>query len=69
MVDLNGVNGGETVLVSLSESFWRSCPELRSAAIGHWLFRNGLAPWPRGKPSAALLIPAGSNRFSLRRLS
>jgi hypothetical protein len=66
MVDLGG---GETVSVSLSESFWRSCPELRSAAIGRWLLRNGLAPWPLGKPSAALLIPAGSNRFSLRRLS
>jgi hypothetical protein len=60
---------GETVPVSLSESFWRSWPELRSAAIGRWLFRNGLAPWPPGKPSAALLIPAGSNRFSLRKLS
>ena len=60
---------GESVPVSLSEPFWRSCPELRSAAIGRWLFRDGLAPWPRGKPSAALLIPAGSNRFSLRKLS
>ena len=36
--------------VPLSESFWRSCTELRSAAIGRWLLLNGLAPWPRGKP-------------------
>jgi hypothetical protein len=35
---------GEPVLVPLSRSFWRSCPELRSAAIGRWLLRNGLAP-------------------------
>lgn len=59
---------GETVSVSLSESFWRSCPELRSAAIGRWLLDNGLAPWPPGVPPVALLIPVGGNRFSLRRL-
>jgi hypothetical protein len=59
----------ESVSVSLSESFWGRCPELRSAAIGRWLLRNGLAPWSRGGPSTALLISGGSNRFSLRPLS
>lgn len=60
---------GESVSVSLSESFWGSCPELRNAAIGRWLLRNGLAPWSRGAPPVALLISVGSNRFSLRQLS
>ena len=60
---------GETVSVRLSKSFWRSCSELRSAAIGRWLPRNGLAPWARGAPPAALLVPEGSNRFSLQRPS
>jgi hypothetical protein len=60
---------GETVSVSLSESFWGSCPELRNAAIGRWLLRKGLAPWTRGKPPAALLTPMGGNRFYLSRLS
>jgi hypothetical protein len=41
---------GESVSVPLSKSFWRSCPELRSAAIGRWLLRNRLVPWPRGLP-------------------
>lgn len=59
----------ETVSVRLSKSFWRSCPELRSAAIGRWLHRNGLAPWPRGAPPIALLIPGDGNRFRLRKLS
>ena len=66
IVDLNGEEG---VSVSLSESFWGRCPELRSAAIGRWLLRNGLAPWSRGAPPSALLLADGSNRFSLRPLS
>lgn len=56
---------GETVSVSLSKSFWRSCPELRSAAIGRWLLRNHLAPWPRGLPPALVLRYVTGNRFEL----
>src|SRR5258708_3654714 len=58
--------GGETVSISLSKSFWRSCRELRSATIGRWLLRNGLAPWPRGVPPALVLQPVANNRFELR---
>ena len=65
IVDLDG---GESISVSLSESFWGSCPELRNAAIGRWLLRHGHAPWSRGARPAALLISAGSNRFRLRPL-
>jgi hypothetical protein len=36
--------------VTVSPSFWRHCSELRSAEIGRWLHRNGLAPWPPGRP-------------------
>jgi hypothetical protein len=39
------VASGEPVLVPISSSFWRSCRELRSAAIGQWLLRSELAPW------------------------
>jgi hypothetical protein len=60
------VADGEPVLVPLSSSFWRSCPELRSAAIGQWLLRNALAPWPRGAPPTLVLSPAGTRRFHLR---
>lgn len=56
---------GETVSVSLSKSFWRSCPELRSAAIGRWLLRSQLAPWPRGFPPALVLHHVTGNRFEL----
>ncbi|HEX4661712.1 MAG TPA: hypothetical protein VH307_30325 [Streptosporangiaceae bacterium] len=57
---------GETALVLLSKSFWRSCPELRSAAIGRWLLRHHLAPWPRGLPPALVLHHVVGNRFELR---
>lgn len=59
---------GEKVPVSLSYSFWLSCSELRSAAIGQWLLRNGLAPWPGGRPPAMLLSKVEGNWFSLRRV-
>jgi hypothetical protein len=57
---------GETVSVSLSKSFWRSCPELRSAAIGRWLLRHHLAPWPRGLPPALELHHISGNCFEIR---
>jgi hypothetical protein len=63
-----GLNQEEKVPVSLSDSFWRSCPELRSAAIGRWLLHNGLAPWSRGRPPTMLLSKVDDNWFSLHRL-
>ncbi len=48
----------------LSASFWRSCTELRSAAIGRWLMGNGLARWPKGNPFGQ---PAGSRIATHRR--
>jgi hypothetical protein len=48
----NGVTG---LLVKLSGSFWRDCPELRSAEIGRWLIASGHRRWPRGSPPAFAL--------------
>ena len=56
-------NEGAAVL--LSPSFWATCSELRSSAIGRWLLREGLAPWPTGKPPVLELIPLGGIRFRL----
>jgi hypothetical protein len=56
--------GGEAeATVRLSESFWRSCSELRSAQIGRWFRRNGLAPWPKGDPPAFAIEHVAHNRF------
>jgi len=51
--------------VQLSESFWSRCTELRSAAVGRWLLRRHLAPWPHGEPPRLDLSPSGGNRFRL----
>jgi hypothetical protein len=59
------VADGEPVPVPISSSFWRSCPELRSAAIGQWLLRNGLAPWACGSPPPLVLSPTGTRQFRL----
>lgn len=51
--------------VRVSGTFWTTCPELRNAAIGNWLTRHGLTPWPRRKPPKLELLPLASNRFKL----
>ena len=63
------LDSDEIVAVPLSKSFWRSCPELRSAAIGRWLLRHRLAPWPHGHPPAVLLRHVVGNCFELQRPS
>jgi hypothetical protein len=50
---------------NLPPSFWRNCPEFRSAEIHRWLHAHGLAPWPNRQPPALELTPLGGNRFRL----
>lgn len=61
LIDLDG----DEVKVPLPNSFWRSCPELHSAAIGRWLLHESLAPWPHRKPPVLLLRHVTANRFQL----
>jgi hypothetical protein len=57
---------GGRAQVRLTESFWRSCPELRSHIIGRWLVTNHLAPWPKANPPALMLQPITGNTFQLQ---
>lgn len=59
--------GEEPASIRLSQSFWRSCSELRSASIGRWLLKSDLAPWPKGEPPTCNLSPVGGNRFRASR--
>ena len=43
-------NDSVTVTTNVSDSFWRSCCELRSVQIGLWMEARGERPWPRGQP-------------------
>lgn len=63
VVDLKG---GEAALVKLTPSFWRTCSELRSAAIGRWLLDQHAAPWPASNPPGILVRHLAENRFSAR---
>jgi hypothetical protein len=56
---------GESVPVKIAGTFWTTCPELRSPAIGTWMRKKGLAPWPEGRPPEMRLTPMGRNRFRL----
>ena len=54
-----------TIPVRITKTFWSSCPELRSSAIGAWMKRRGLVPWKKGQPPEMRLTPLGGNRFRL----
>jgi hypothetical protein len=56
---------GEIHCVKLPDSFWRKCPELKSAAIGRWLRKHQLAPWPKGDTPKLKLLPLKGTRFRL----
>lgn len=60
--------GDLLVILPLTPSFWRSCSELSSAAIGRWLPEAGQAPWPPGAPPGIIVEQLGGNRFSVRLL-
>jgi len=64
VVDL--VDSGHAA-ISLSDSFWARCTELRSADVGRWLISQRLAPWPKGSPPTLLLAHLGGNAFRLAR--
>ena len=49
------VPGQGTPNVTLSDSFWRRCSELRCAALGRWLRETGKAPWPKGHPPTSVI--------------
>jgi len=59
------LEGGTTVEITLSQSFWGDCCELRSFVIGRWLLDQGLAPWPRRRPPKVRLERSGNGKFRL----
>jgi len=61
------LDNGESVEISLSETFWTTCPELRSSAIGRWMLNRGGIPWAKGKPPQFDLESIGDQRFRLTR--
>ena len=59
------IAGVADIRVPISRSFWRLCSELRSAEIGRWMLRKGLAPWPKGRPPVFELTPLAPAKFAL----
>jgi hypothetical protein len=62
------LDGGEAATIDLSPSFWRTCTELRSAAIGEWLLKADVAPWARGNPPGVVVTAIEDDRFAARLL-
>lgn len=60
------LDGGATVNISLTDSFWRYCSELRSAEVGRWLLASGRAPWTSGQPPHIAVNLVEGNRFTAR---
>jgi hypothetical protein len=63
IVDLGDSSTAE---IPLSQSFWRSSTELRSAEVGQWLLTAEVAPWAKGAPPGVVLTPVEANRFAAR---
>jgi hypothetical protein len=57
---------GPVIEVRLTDSFWRSCSELRSAELGRWLLESGRAPRPKHAPPRIAVNPINGNRFHAR---
>lgn len=64
-IHLEGEN--DPVIVNISKkSFWNdTCREIISKRIGLWFFRNGFAPWDKGKPPKIEIKSLGDGRFKV----
>ena len=49
-VEVEIVGHQTPVCCRITPTFWKNCPELRSAEIGRWMVRRGDEPWPKRKP-------------------
>jgi len=58
-------DNGEAAEVSLPETFWTTCPELRSSAIGRLMLDPGVIPRAKGKPPQFDPEPVCDRRFRL----
>ena len=56
----------EPVTATISDSFWRSSPELRGRGIKTFLERNGLLPWEKSRPPHFQLESLGGGEFRLK---
>lgn len=59
-------NISNSIEITLRDTFWTTCSELRSCEIGKYLIDNGLRRWEKYKPHKLLLVPQGSNNFLLK---
>ncbi|GAA1506577.1 hypothetical protein GCM10009677_43870 [Sphaerisporangium rubeum] len=59
------LEGDQVVILPIAPFFWRGCTELRSRDIGQWLIKQGLAPWPKGKPPALTIEQVEANQFAV----
>ena len=48
---------------TLTESFWRTCCEIRHRSIASWFEELGLKKWRYKKPPKFTMICLGENRF------
>ena len=60
-------DGHGVATADIRASFWRSCPELRSAEIGKWLRASGVSVWAPGRPPRYVLRRIGEATFRVAR--
>lgn len=60
------LEGGMSIEVNLSPSFWTTCIQLRSKWIGKWMLDRKLAPWRKNDPPELRLERIGNRAFRLK---
>jgi hypothetical protein len=56
----------QPVTIALTDSFWTTAPELRSARLKAFFERHDLLPWPKQRPPHFELEPLGEGAFRLK---
>lgn len=53
------------VPITLTDSFWKTCPELRGKQITRWIIELGLNRWEKEHPHKLNLEPLGDRKFEI----
>lgn len=56
---------GDPIILNVRQTFWTTCPEVRSGEIGRYFERCGLLPWPKGRPPRINLRRLGPTSFEI----
>lgn len=55
--------------ITLTSTFWTTCPELRGKKINEWIKETGLHRWKKGYPNKLNLKRINDSKFKISRIT